>query len=301
MRTQLLLVVSAFSIALSGCSAQPIVKYELIHGSENYEGDFEGLAKFNLAKSVLFVSYADEGEGGGIKMVSIPAETDSARYMIRPTRSMGVETRLNVVKIDNTDIISSVGTEVEDNRQKIIQATGAVAVGLIGVMEKPAPGAILPLTVETEPFLNTTKSKEADAEPRQGSIQNANGEVLDFIIEFGALPVDAIARDVFERKINDERQNVIFYSACRTAKITFLGEPVNHKQFTVTVADPNFVQTARFPEKGKIEMHSACGSNTTTAESSVSSTVDVIGAVIAQAKTVREAWKTKSKSDVVIK
>lgn len=74
--------------------------------------------------------------------------------------------------------------------------------------------------------------------------------------------------------------------------MTFLDGPLGQQQFSATIADPRYVQTVKYPKKGSIDFHTSCGANTTSNPSGASSSIDLVNAVIAQTKTVREAWKT---------
>lgn len=312
MRAPLLLATSVAASILTGCSGQPTVKYEVAHNGPNYPGDFEGLTKFTLPKSVLYASYSDPDKKTGLSLASTPAEAGAngepskVSFMIRPSDSMGIKTHLMVKKRDNTDLLESVGTEIEDNRTKMIESVAGIAVSVIGIAALAAPpsgdgGCIpmpaeLPLAIDTEEFLNATKTKAADPKARHGSIQRTCVDPVRFDIQFGSLPGDAIARETFIAQIKDP-QEIMIYSACRTATITFTSAPLAGKQFTTTVADPNFIQTIKFPQKGKVDMHSACGANTSSEKSGISSSTEVMNTLIAQAKTVREAWKTKKEAD----
>ncbi|MGY4661160.1 hypothetical protein ACVWZ9_001954 [Pseudomonas chlororaphis] len=310
MRIHFLLATPVAISLLIGCVSQPAVKYEQSDKGPNYPGDFEGLTKFSLSKSVLYA--AIDTETKSVHLVSTPAEAGAngnasqVSFMIRPSDGLGTKTHLKVTKRDNTDLLESVGTDIEDNRTKVIESVGGVAVSLIGAIAvaspvslgghcKPEP-AELPLAIDTEAFLDSTKSRAADQIPRNGSIVRDCVQQVDFRIKFGSLPSDAIARDTFVSHIQDTPQETLFYSACRTATVTFITAPLAGQQFTTTVADPNFVQTVKLPAKGKIDMHSACGVNTTSEQSGVSTSAEVMNTLISQAKSVREAWKTKTDS-----
>ena len=313
MRARMLLAAVTATSLLAGCSYQPSMKYQQASMDPNYQGDMEGLTKFSLAKSTLFVNYADTEKNTGSVLVSTPeeAEADGDRsqvnFMMEPSGFPHPKTHLQVTKRANTQLLESVGTTVEDTRTKTIETIGGIVVGLVGIFPLVVPldgggacpqaKAELPLAIDTEFFLNQTKSKAGDKDVRKGIVEKNCVSQVGYDIQFGPLPSDAVARAPFLEHIKQGPQEVMFYSACRPATITFTTEPLKGQQFTTTVADPNFIQTVKLPAKGKVDMHSACGVNTTSEASGASSTTDIVGALIGQVKNVREAWKTKKAGD----
>lgn len=59
MRARLLLAAVTATSVLAGCSSQPSMNYQQAPTQPQYQGDMDGLSKFSLAKSTLFVNYAD--------------------------------------------------------------------------------------------------------------------------------------------------------------------------------------------------------------------------------------------------
>lgn len=297
-----LLTATALSIGmLAGCSSQPKAFYEippaqgaLIKG-EKYTGDWEGLPKFTLAKSQLVFSYIDK-EKKPAQMISVPAEAESltnypTRFLLRQDDPWGVDTHLKVTKRDNTELLASIGTEVEDKRVKYIEAGAGVLVGLIGAAALDGSTVNLPISIDSYKMLQLLASDRKAVSDATGKIEGPSGKI-DFKISFGEVADDAIDVSKFASKASTESQKTIFYSACRNVSVTFVNGPLGEQTFSATVADPRYVQTLKFPEKGSIDFHTSCGANTTSSPSGASSSIDLVNAVIAQTKTVREAWKT---------
>ncbi|MEB3438117.1 hypothetical protein U8291_13940 [Pseudomonas sp. A2] len=307
---------TAFSLAiLAGCSAQPKAFYETspTHGTKtdkdkSYEGDWEGLPKFTLAKSHLVIDFKDKDKERPVlpQMISVPAEAlpdpeDAAqdirtRFMLRQDDAFGVDTHLSVTKIDNTDLLSSIGTEVEDKRVKYVEALGSLATGVIGAMAL-MEGSELPISIDSYKILKNSKIA------RNGGIAHAivkspdGNRMIHLQAKFGPIKDDAIDNLVFANKAREHAQETIFHSACRSVTVVFYDGPLAGQQFGATVADPRYVETVRFPEKGSVVFHTACGANTTSSPSGTSSTLDLVNAVIAQSKTVREAWETSKSTE----
>ncbi|VVO63665.1 hypothetical protein PS925_01362 [Pseudomonas fluorescens] len=292
---------------LAGCSAQPKAFYQTppMHGEKlmdgtNYEGDWDGLPKFTLAKSQLVVDFKDKEKKTTPEMISVPTEaqleSDSrTRFMLRQDDAFGIDTHLKVTKIDNTDLLSSVGTEVEDKRVKYIEAAGTLAVSLIGALALNADSE-LPISIDSYQVLRDGEIKRK-ADTAYAKITSPDqSKTIHFQANFGPVKDDAIDNLVFAKRANEKAQETIFHSACRNVTVLFNDGPLAGEQFSATVADPRYIQTIRFPEKGSVNFHSACGANTTSLSSGTSSTLDIVNAVIAQSKSVREAWKTSISS-----
>lgn len=295
---------------LAGCSAQPKAFYETppaqgteMGKDESYQGDWEGLPKFTLAKSQLVVDFKDKEKQPLPQMISVPAEAQPepapagkpneelrTRFMLRQDDTFGVDTHLNVSKIDNTDLLSSIGTEVEDKRVKYVGALGSLVTGVIGALAL-TDGTDLPISIDSYQMLkdNEVGRGKKDA---YAIVTAPNKTQIHLHATFGPIKDDAIDNSVFARKAQIQAQETIFHSACRSVTIRFDDGPLEGQQFSATVADPRYVETVKFPEKGSVVFHSACGANTTSSPSGTSSTLDVVNAVIAQYKTVREAWVT---------
>jgi hypothetical protein len=312
MRARLLLAAVTTTSLLAGCSSQPSMNYQQAPTEPQYQGDMNGLSKFSLAKSTLFVNYADPEKKTGAVLVSTPEEAEAngdlsqVNFMMEPSGFPHPKTHLQVTKRANTQLLESVGTTIEDTRTKTIGTVGGIVVALVGVLPldapldgqsscpNPKPTAVLPLVIDTEAYLNETHSKAADQNARSGAVEKRCVMPVDFDLKFGPVPNDAVARATYLEHIKQGPQEVMFYSACRPVTITFTTEPLKGQQFTTTVADPNFIQTVKLPAKGKVDMHSACGVNTTSEASGASSTADIVSAIIGQVKNVREAWKTNA-------
>ncbi|HCF2990384.1 hypothetical protein OD781_08795 [Pseudomonas aeruginosa] len=296
---------------LAGCSAQPKALYQSPPangssiGNQKYEGDWEGLPKFTLAKSQLVFDYGDKEKKANPQMVSVPAEAEPhpdtpTRFAIRQDDPWGVDTHLKVTKLDNTDLLASIGTEVEDKRVKYIETAGAVAVGLLGAVALTGTDKELPLSIDSYQLLRAANVKR-DKGVAYGKVTAPDGNTsYKFTASIGPVKPDALDTSTYSAKANETAQETIIHSACRSITVTFSDGPLGGQQFSASIADPRFVQTVKYPEKGSIEFHTACGANTTSSASGASSSLDILNALIAQSKTVREAWKTATttKGDV---
>lgn len=305
MRKTHVAILSSLAI-LAGCSAQPKALYQsppangsTIGSNQEYVGDWEGLPKFTLAKSQLVFNYGDKEKKTNPQMVSVPSEAESygdaqTRFAIRQDDTWGVDTHLKVTKLDNTDLLASIGTEVEDKRVKYIEAASAVAVGMLGAVALAETDKDLPLSIDSYKLLRESSVHRNSGEA-YGTVTAPDGKTsFKFVADIGPIKQDALPTSTFAAEANGTAQPTIIHSACRSITVTFSDGPLGGQQFSATIADPRFVQTVKYPEKGSIEFHTACGANTTSSASGASSSLDILNALIAQSKTVREAWKTAS-------
>ncbi|WP_225776410.1 hypothetical protein [Pseudomonas sp. Marseille-Q5115] len=90
---------------------------------------FLGNMTFNLPKSYIRLAKeknAQGQEGSNVTVSSIPANSDKA-YEVEVKKELFVSRTLKWTKRDNTNVVSSVGTDVVDNRKQAWEAVGAVA------------------------------------------------------------------------------------------------------------------------------------------------------------------------------
>jgi len=266
------LTLPALAIIFAGCS--PIAYREVDHP------DRDGLIKFNLQASAIVIDEIKRDEGPVLTVTSVPTESE-IRYAINANDYfLWKTTHLNIEKYPNTDIIKSISIDTEDNRKEFITSAASIAVGVAAIMVTPKTET-LPRIINTESLLKKTNRESFDKE----NIDKLNGKPVS--IKFGKIPDDAINIKDFPFTTNSE---VYAFSACRNAKISF-NDGVTDRKVSVSIADPNFIQTIRIPEKGSITMHSGCGVDTKSEKSSVSSDADVLSHLVGQVKSALESKK----------
>ena len=284
-------LVAAVAVALivSGCAVTPTVKYANIASGSNPKADWEGNQKFKFNASTILVSRAKDEKGNekpldkGLSIVSVPAEDPRGNVIaIVPAGALGVKTNLSLTARNNTMLVESIGVEVVDERVKTIQTIGSIVGAVIGLLaDVPVPDPF-PIAVDVGSHL--IKQQSTTAAKLVQTVPNSDVKIE---IEFGNLSADVIAWADFESRVGQDL-NVFFYSACRDAAITVSGGSYVHRA-TVRVADPMYLQTVRFPTKGKILMHSACGVSVASESAKVSTDLELLDALIGQAKSIKDA------------
>lgn len=302
-KSTLLLLLSA--LTLSGCGTHfPSVQYEKV--TKETPPDLEGLVRFNLPKTILKL---DRDKDKKMVLEAIPGESEGNLFQIHQDDPWLIKTSFKWVKRENTNLLQSVGTEVEDNRVKTIQAAGGALASIATVLytqmidlnvdDSPPPLAkakvTLPLAIDTEPFLiGYVKGGLPDTADNGSS--NAAGKV-GFTLSFGPLPPATISLKDYLSATQGKSQHAIFIPACRSAKIKFtdMDNELYGLEFVTTVADPNYVQVIGLPNKGTVNFHSVCGANVLAEKADISTGSELINASLAQAKSLSETWTTGRK------
>ena len=300
-----MLVLLLGALTLGGCGTHfPSVQYEKV--TAKTPPDLEGLVKFNLPKTILKL---DRDKDKKWVLEAIPGESEGNLFQIHQDDPWLIKTSFKWVKRENTNLLQSVGTEVEDNRIKTIQAVGGALASIASVFltqtidlddeGSPVPPAkakvALPLAIDTEPFLTAYTKGDLPDTADNGS-SDAAGKV-GFTLSFGPLPPATISLKDYLSATQGKSQHAIFIPACRSAKIRFTdtASELYGLEFVTTVADPNYVQVIGLPNKGTVNFHSVCGANVLAEKADISTGSELVNASLAQAKSLSETWTTARK------
>lgn len=284
---------------LVGCSAAPVklkyVQYE--EGRSDGRGDYSGLTKFSLAKSILLVRHAETG--GPALMTSVPSEASGplTHFGVQQDNGADANHLLTVTKLDNSNLVHRLtsGAQLQpDPQYKDATHSGvptAVAAS-VDLSDSKTPSAVLslPLAIDTGHLLD-----QAFRGPTTmwAVAENSNRKIA-FEIAFDAVPTDAIETRQLDL---GKASGLYFYSACRTATVTFLTAPLTRQQFTVTVADPHFVQTIAVAPQSSITSHSGCGVDIHSPTAEAPQALHEPNQAIAQARSLNTAWQTLPGTD----
>jgi hypothetical protein len=88
-----------------------------------------------------------------------------------------------------------------------------------------------------------------------------------------------------------------FYSACRAATLTFLNPPFARQSFTVTVADPNFVQTVALGPDRTIASHASCGVDVLAGVAPSAVTSSGLARLVEHTRGLSALWATRPMSN----
>lgn len=276
------------SIFIIGCATVPTVKYESYNNVKS-NPDKEGKAKFYLTKTMIMI---DKDEQGKFTAKALPVEDTTSLYAILPSDRALIENHFKISYIDNTRILQSIGTSVEDNRIKIIETIGATGValakiGIFGLKVKPEPAVFKPAVIDVEDYKEQCPNNE---ECWQNLLPNKD---FKYKIIFSDKPKDSVEKSEF---FDNKKTSVLPYSACKDATLTVKSATEKYV-FSLKTADPNLVQTIKFPSKGTITMHTSCGINVTDEKSESEDAFSIIASLIKQAQAIKEAQKEESNTE----
>ncbi|WP_417592690.1 hypothetical protein [Parasphingorhabdus sp.] len=288
------LIIICGAVGLGGCATVPAVQYNTIASP----ADMRGMAdSFYLRRTTLEISATETAkkDAAGENVVvtnvavkAVPAEYRNTRYAIGGKRTLRSDTRINLTKIDNTDLISAIGTETTDTTVNTINQAGGVIAKLISL-------ATLFAAAPETPCLSEKSGKlRFDLDPSQGS-QNFDGQTQGCIrVDYGPLPQDAIP--VSQLPLRTDTR-FYYFAACREAAVRIAQTGTRMIEEKVKVSDPTHLQYARLPNKGTITHHSSCGISVVTEKSPTTNPADIVGALEAQGKAISDAIEAAKKDD----
>jgi hypothetical protein len=278
---------------LTGCTVLPSVEYRTIDGPRSMEGMTDA---FYRNQSQIEVAVQSSGE---VTIVSKPVEHRAEKLGIKARTDWRSSTKVNLIKVENLEIVSSAGIEVTDNTAKAITNYGGAVVKLIGLaVGVSGKQADAPCLVPGPPVLidasasGTFKGNFPGDPPALESIgkRDNNGCIR---VTLGELPKDAMSASEIPK--NTSTHN-FYYSACREALVEVLTtKSMRAGARTVRVADPTHVQFVQFPAKGTIKMHSECGVSVVTESVAQDNGAAVASALADQAKAIKEAIEAAKK------
>lgn len=271
---------------LSGCAQGPLLHYTAFaDGGQVRQGDYSGLTKFTLAKSLLLVQRAD----GQASVTSVPAEASGTGTDFGIlVNTGGKQAALQLTKIGDTNLVNTLALRPVDlpvARPDAVAPSAARA-----TVSVSQPKGSLALAIDVQGLLESPRPGRV---PMAGLASDGNHE-LAFEVVFEAVPSDAIET----RKLDLQRTgNLYFYSACRTATLTFLNSPLAQQRFTLTVADPNYVQTVSVEPGRTLATHPGCGVDVLASGLEHGQPATALMQQVAQARSLGSVWATKPLAD----
>jgi len=255
MRTRCWLALVMSYPLVSGCAHGPALEYtKFSDGGGVPQGDYAGLTKFTLARTLLLVQ-ADNAGVASVSAVASEAVGEGTDYGVKPLESPS-RSALQLIKFPNSNLVRSVSLGAPASPEGTTRPDVIRALPERALPEK-VPNKGLSMALDIQALLG---------EPQPGQLSRAglassNHRKVAFEVSFEGVPADAIPT----RQLDLHRAgNLYFYSACRTATLTFLTPPLTGQRFTVTIADPNYVQTIALEAGQRVSSHMGCGVDVTT-------------------------------------
>lgn len=300
-------LIAAPVLFCSAC-ASPLVEYTPIKGN-----DADGLTKFQLAESMINFSFGKTAAGipnDDVVISSVPVPYGDQKYGLSGTgfwSNWGVTTAVNASFRGDTTLLQQITVNVTDQRQQAIQALGGIVGtvgGLLSLQATPTK-VTLPTGISVTNLLNSlpagcTSADKSRPASRNDAITCADLTLAgsaDFTadISISKVPDDALPASALDHTF---RSSNFYYAACRNLTITL--KPAAHVMnrlpvsASVSVADPLFVETLRFPEKGSITVAPSCGANSISQDANLPTAIDYLNTLATQARAVKQALSGES-------
>lgn len=319
-------------LLLAACTVQPNVKY-LIDPSS----DMAGHTKFHLVDSLILISeekgsppspnVGKNSKASLEKIVTsvIPKEAAEHLYAIVPQSQYGglVTTHLAATFYDNTSLINKLGVEVIDNRVKVIETVGAIAVVAVMVMLNDntdtlsVPIVINPREVEENKWqilprnpawvyrLRTMQEENKDAVVRDTFFAQHDGGKTETKAT-ATFPVSSCKTAMLEitqfsavvrKALGDKPSKAARLDVATREEANLTNNNEKKLTFPLKLPNPLKVRLFQLPPKGDITTHTLCGANTSTQSASTANAVDLIGALAKQVQAIFEAQKAKDEAE----
>lgn len=204
----------------------------------------------------------------------VPVES-SHKYLVNPVNDFFTSSQVNIAKMPNTDIPSSVSSQFTDNTATRIDQIGGLVTAVIAILpllaaQNPDEQNCQLHPQNLQPFTLNLDSEVKDLSPLNGQACWKYAVIFD-----SATPsAGAVSWSRFDQDLGN---SVSYFPvpACRDATILLDGyvastapkTPASHVNVAIhtKVADPQYLRLAPLPSKGQISMHPICGADVTDA------------------------------------
>ena len=269
-------------------------------------------SKLNISVQPEQTGRSKEGKGndskgqssGKLNLTVTPSliEDRSSRFVLLQNSDLLSRTKLNVSKLENTDLISEVGVEVTDNRENLIKNLGSIAKTGIGFLVSgsgtaPSEEAKKGFQFDFDTVNRIVPGLQCKTDDGMPCPTTGDGSFVtditgtwtgenytNFKIEVSPPPITSmpVGRTTNGKpdltslgQILTPNIGGIFHSSCRPVTVTY-----GQQKWSGKVADSTFIEYTPLPRKGKLKFHSQCGVSATTEKDS-SKTADAIAATAA--------------------
>ena len=280
----------AGSVVICSCTVNPkATQMEVASGNEVLQHP-NAVAAFYMQASRLDISFKNTAEEGkpakwAFTVANSPIEDTRRRFLLLQNSDLFSRTTLVAGKRQNTDLISSIGSDVTDNRVALMQNVGSVAKIAIGLAVSATAPPIKPFTTRFE-LKNPDKFQPATSTVQDWSAWT-HPDIDNLAVQVGPAPVTSLD---YQPGLLQPKMNGVFASACRPVIITYTAPNGVDYEWRGKIADADKVEFTAMPRKGKIEYHDQCGSSVTSEKDPTKTTDEIVAAAVTQAAAVKEAY-----------
>ncbi len=272
---------------LVGCTTLPRAEIALIEKSSDLTG--KELDTYSFPRTIVDIALNDDQTDIVVKVTNKSFE--GFRVALRRNDNFGVKTNLNLTKVTNSDMIDEAGVQVVDNRVKIIGEAGKIATTVLALAASSGTGDSnlpdLPASFDAMTILANFKTSSGDDPNVKNDVQGVGK------VKYWMGPVQPDARLVVAEEFI-KLKNGLVYAACREIKL-FVGD---RQPVSTYVSDPRYFRYVSFPQKGKIKIHSQCGTSVTSERDDTVASDTVVGnAVLDEIKKLKDAIDKQKDDD----
>jgi hypothetical protein len=277
---------------MAGCATLPKADIVLIEKPADLDG--KELDTYAFPRSVVNLGYGANNVGLSVTVTNKSYE--AFRIGLRRNDDFGVRTNLNLTKVANSDMVDEAGVSVTDNRLKTIGDIGKLATSILMAASAADGGGLqIPDQFEAMDILSAYATRAGDS---AAAPQDLPGRAK---IQYWLGPVQPDARPI-EPSAFGTLRNGLVYAACRELKLFVDNrrDPSTEAivPISVYVSDPRYFRYVAFPQKGKVEVHTQCGTSVTSEkDDSIASDAAIGNAVLDELKKLKEAIDKKKEED----
>jgi hypothetical protein len=275
------------TFAVAGCTVNPQATQMEVTSGDEVMRHANAVAAFYMQGSRLDLAFKDSADPGKpakwvLTVADTPTEDTRRRFLLLQDSNAWSRTNLVAGKRANTDLISSVGSEVTDNRIALLQNIAAIA--KIGIAVAGFQATVKPFTASFELRDPGSFQKAAATKPEWQDWSDP--KIPKLVISVGPPPVTAMP---YRPALLQPKLNGLFAAACRPVIINYSAPDGSQYIWRGKIADSDSVEFTAMPRKGKIEYQDQCGTSVTADKDPTATNDAVIAAAITQAQAVKDA------------
>lgn len=214
-----------------------------------------------------------------------------------PDDGWGVSTDYSLTYYDNSLILKSLGTAMQDNRVTYIKDAGEfiaaavpIAMTFFSVPLEEKPELKLPTTIDVEDYFTFCDNENTATVNCWRPLPGSTGWVYNISLSNLPSPTAVPRNDFFDKFKKDSTTSFPVVS-CRDAVLHLkTTDGSTNKASHITIADPKFLETVKIPAKGSIDSMDICGANVTLGSSNSSDWMQIAGQVFTEANNIKKAY-----------
>lgn len=225
------LLPTVLSCILMGC-ASPSVQYTKLQtdkpaapGAQTQPQNLQGWQKFRFAHSLISIAQDPKSGSYGASALLVDVPGDAFYTAHGSSRVWGVKTDIGFKYKANTQLLDTADVSMEDNRIKLIDDLGTIAVAVAPLVGGGGPSDF-PMNIAMDPYLAATPPNDpatgvacSDSvdHVRQCTLLEPSKAKADYTVTFTIYPAppDVIKLADFDASYLSQDEPSLYYSTCR--------------------------------------------------------------------------------------